>query len=135
MSFWRNLMSFFNIQVFLMKNVFQNKKQQVFLNQLEVFQNEKKWKKPKKNQVFLTMKSCLLIKIKTQKNRKSLSRNNVFQKNLKSFWVYKLPTTLVYISPTKCWMRTTSPTFVFPFLSSVKSRLSWASLRPKESFI
>ena len=35
-------MSFFNIQVFLMKNVFQNKKQQVFLNQLEVFQNEKK---------------------------------------------------------------------------------------------
>lgn len=35
-------MSFFNIQVFLMKNVFQNKKQQVFLNQLEVFQNLKK---------------------------------------------------------------------------------------------
>lgn len=35
-------MSFFNIQVFLMKNVFQNLKQQVFLNQLEVFQNEKK---------------------------------------------------------------------------------------------
>ena len=41
MSFWRKLLSFFNIQVFLMKNVFQNKKQQVFLNQLEVFQNEK----------------------------------------------------------------------------------------------
>jgi len=45
-------MSFFNIQVFLMKNVFQNKKQQVFLNQLEVFQNEKNEKNPKKTKSF-----------------------------------------------------------------------------------
>lgn len=47
-------MSFFNIQVFLMKNVFQNKKQQVFLNQLEVFQNEKKMKKKTKKNTSLS---------------------------------------------------------------------------------
>jgi hypothetical protein len=37
-----------------MKNVFQNKKQQVFLNQLEVFQNEKKMKKTKKKNTSLS---------------------------------------------------------------------------------
>jgi hypothetical protein len=37
-----------------MKNVFQNKKQQVFLNQLEVFQNEKKMKKKQKKNTSLS---------------------------------------------------------------------------------
>jgi len=74
-------MSFFNIQVFLMKNVFQNKKQQVFLNQLEVFQNEKKTSLSDNEILSFNQDQNK----KKQKNRKSLSRNNVFQKNLKSF--------------------------------------------------
>lgn len=97
---------------------FRIRKKQVFLNQLEVSFKMKK----------TSLSDNEILSINQDQNLRKTGK--VFQgimsfrktSSLSEFinLITKIIGKHIYISITKIWMRTTSATFVFPFLSSVK---------------